>query len=213
MIHCRGDRSGAAGTLAAVRASGVKAAIVEADLSVADECEELWLQASSNIGDVPNILINNASHFTQAVLQSTSAAEFDYTMDVNVRAPMLLAKSMARDLPQGRAGKIVNVNDRRMVYVSRFAFGVSNAAKTALTKSLAVSLAPAIQVNEIALGPILALPESDALTGKHRPGTLGPAQRLGTVDEVCAAAISLIGNDYLNGATVTLDGGLSALDP
>ena len=134
-------------------------------------------------------------------------------MAIKVRAPMLLAQMMARDLPEVDSGKIVNINDRRRVYKSRFAFGVANSAMSGLTRSLAAALAPQIQVNELRLGPILPLSD-DQISDQSRlsPNTSGPAGRMGELDEVCRAVISLIENDYINGASLVVDGGLSVLN-
>ena len=196
-----------------VRDLGVASEAIPADLADSSECARLWVDTVHLMGKVPSIVINNASSFSRVNLQDVSADDFDLAMAVNVRAPMLLAQSMARDLPDDAVGKIFNINDRRTVYRSRFTYAITNSALTGLTKALAVSLAPRIQVNELRLGTILPLrddPMSDTEAFSNR--TLGPARRMGTVEEVCQAVISIMGNDYINGASLSVDGGLSAVD-
>ena len=73
-------------------------------------------------------------------------------------------------------------------------------------------MAPQIQVNELRLGVILPLSGNETESPSSiSDATLGPSGRPGTLDEVCDAALSIIGNDYINGASLTLDGGLSAV--
>ena len=195
------------------RALGVRSEIVGADLANADECVSLWSRTVELLDDVPSVVINNASYFNRVGIEELAPDDFDQAMTVNVRAPLLLAQAMAHDLPENAAGKIVNINDRRKVYRSRIAYSITNTALTGLTKTLAVSLAPRIQVNELRLGVILPLSDDEPIgPRRHADRTLGPASRMGTVDEVCQAVISIIGNDYINGASLNLDGGLGVID-
>ena len=90
----------------------------------------------------------------------------------------------------------------------QFAYGVSKSALSGLTRSLALALAPNIQVNEIALGAILP----PANIGVDRPReqikiNLGPADRMGKLNEVADAVLMLIQNDFITGETINVDGG------
>ena len=212
-IHYRRSQESAIETRDMIRDCGVKSQVIRADLALADECEELWEETVTKMDDVPNVVINNASFFDRVTIEGLTPDDFDRAMSVNVRAPMLLAKYMARDLPSDGIGKILNINDRRMAYRTRITYAVANSALTGLTKNLAISLAPRIQSNEIRLGVILPFDcaqyaDSEAYSNR----TMGPARRMGTLDEVRQAVISIIRNDYINGASLTLDGGMSAID-
>lgn len=212
-IHYNSSEREALETRDLARALGVRSEIVGADLSSADESVSLWSRTVELLGDVPRVVINNASYFDRVGIKEVTVGDFDQAMAVNVRAPLLLAQAMARDLPDGSAGKIININDRRKVYRSRIAYSITNSAVTGLTKTLAVSLAPRIQVNELRLGVILPLSDDEPVEPRRFDDrTLGPAGRMGTVEEVCQTVISVIGNDYINGASLNLDGGLSAID-
>lgn len=212
-IHYNTSQAGALETKALVRERGVGGEVVQADLAEPSECDRLWKEAVDVMGGAPNILINNASFFGRASLEEISSDGFDHAIAVNVRAPMLLAQAMGRELVPDGIGKIFNINDRRQVYRSRFTYAITNSALTGMTKALAVSLAPRIQVNELRLGVITPLSDvgtSDVFSYSSR--TLGPARRTGTLEEVSQAVISVIGNDYINGASISVDGGLSAID-
>ena len=211
-VHYHRSEHEALQTRDAVLSFGVKCAVVRANLAVVDECAGLWSEIAAELKATPDIIVNNASRFRRGTLNETTAEDFDQTLAVNVRAPMLLAQMMARDLSDGKIGKIVNINDRRRVYKSRFDYGVSNASLSGLTQSLAVSLAPRIQVNEVRLGPVLPLRDSDAPILEPSNRTLGPAGRVGRVDEVSLAVIGLIDNDYINGTSLIVDGGLNLLE-
>lgn len=212
-VHYLRSEEEAAETVEIARDFGVHSHAIQADLASPDQCAELWQHATAKLGAVPSVVINNASSFGRATLDETTVGDFDVAMAVKVRAPMLLAQMMARDMPEADIGKIVNINDRRRVYTSRFAFGIANAAMSGLTRSLAAALAPQVQVNELCLGPILPLSDGQTSDASQiSPDTLGPAGRMGELDEVCRAVISLIENDYINGASLVVDGGLSLLD-
>lgn len=212
-IHYNTSRAGALETKAQVLERGVDGEIVQADLANSNECERLWKESVDAMGAAPNILVNNASFFARARLDDVSADAFDHAIAVNVRAPMLLAQAMNRGLAPDGVGKIFNINDRRQVYRSRFTYAITNTALTGMTKALAVSLAPRIQVNELRLGVIMPLSDDGTDdVASYSSRTLGPARRTGTLDEVSQAVISVIGNDYINGASISVDGGLSAID-
>ena len=212
-IHYNTSQTEALETKAHVKSRGVHAAVIQTDLANASECHRLWKDAVELMGVTPNILVNNASSFARASLDDVSADAFDHAIAVNVRAPMLLAQAMNRDLAPDRIGKIFNINDRRQVYRSRFTYTITNTALTGMTKALAVSLAPRIQVNELRLGVIMPLSDDENDDAPpYSSQTLGPAQRTGTLEEVAQTVISVIQNDYINGASINVDGGLSAID-
>ena len=212
-VHYNTSVDGAFETRDVAHGFDVKGEAIQADLSAADQCARLWSETVEKLGEVPSIVINNASFFNRVGIEDVTPNDFDHAMAVNVRAPLLLAQAMARDLPDDAIGKIVNINDRRTAYRTRITYSIANSALTGLTKTLAVSLAPRIQVNELRLGAILPMTDDQSAGSRsYSNSTLGPAGRMGTVGEVSQAVISIIGNDYINGASLNIDGGLSAID-
>ena len=216
VVHYNTSADAALETVDTLRDMGVNAAAVGADLSDADGCAFLWSESLRLMGDVPRIVINNASFYGRFSFSDTDSDIWDVAMNVNVRAPFLLAKSLASSLSDGFPGKIININDSRRVYRSRFAYGVSNATLSGLTRSLSVTLAPDIQVNEVLLGP--TLPPVDAKESnvdtdrdvRDRFAMYGPSGRMGSLSDVCDAVKFLILNDHISGASLSVDGGLSA---
>ena len=206
-VHYNSSDEAAAETVAALEMAGARAQAFQADFADAAEVERLFEAVNDRMGPV-RILVNNSARYELGELSSSTVDEWDRCMAINVRAPYLLARAMANALPEGLSGKIVNIGDSRTNRRERFVYGVSKAALRGLTVSLAESLAPDIQVNEIALGPVLQpidtprseRPEMDRFD-------YGPIRRMGTLNEVAHAMMWLIENDYVTGETVHLDGG------
>ena len=146
--------------------------------------------------------------FARNSLDNISLSDWDKMMATNFKAPFLLAQLMKKNLPDNGFGKIINMGDWRTARKKRFSYGVSKSALSGLTKSLAVAMAPNIQVNEIALGAILPPVDSGVTSAKSVPKMdLGPANRLGTADEISSAILSLINNDFITGEKIRVDGG------
>lgn len=216
VVHYNTSEDAALETVDMLRDMGVNAMAVGADLSDADGCAFLWSESLRLMRDVPRIVINNASFYGRFSFSDTDSDIWDVAMNVNVRAPFLLTKSLASSLSDGVPGKVININDSRRVYRSRFAYGISNAALSGLTRSLSVTLAPDIQVNEVLLGPTLPpvdAKESDVGTNRDvrdRFAMYGPSGRMSSLSDVCDAVKFLIMNDHISGASLSVDGGLSA---
>ncbi|MBI4219790.1 MAG: SDR family oxidoreductase [Chloroflexi bacterium] len=203
-VHYNMSRGGAEDTVRTIGSAGGRARAIGADLAIDRSLASLVPDVVREFGSL-DILVNSASIFRDIRLFDTTEAEWDENFRVNVRAPFVLSREMARAL-NGRPGKIVNLNDWKNARPKRFAYGVSKAALSGLTRSLALALAPSIQVNEVALGAILLPPGAEAAYQKVL-ASRAPAKRMGTPEEVADAVLWLIGNDYVTGETVRVDGG------
>lgn len=204
-VHYNSSDAEAAETVELARSFGVRAESFKADLSDAGQTVRLIGDVESSLARV-NILVNNASAFSKGTLRDTSLDVWESYMAVNFRAPFLLAKTMHVALGTDDPGKVISLNDWRTARANRFAYGASKAALSGLTKSLAVAMAPNVQVNELALGAIL--PPADSLDENgERVSKAAPAGRMGTLNEVSMAVISLIENDFITGETLHIDGG------
>lgn len=203
-VHYNTSRSGADDTARKIEAGGGRAGLFQADLADDRQLSELVPAIVRELGHL-DILVNSASIFRDVRLMDTTDSEWDENFRINVRAPFILSREMARSLG-GKPGKIVNLNDWKTARPKRFAYGVSKSALSGLTRSLALALAPAVQVNEVALGAILLPPGAEA-GYEEVLARRAPAKRMGTPDEVADAVLWLIGNDYVTGETVRVDGG------
>jgi pteridine reductase len=206
-VHYNASGADAEETAATARSFGARAETFQADLLDARSTVRLIDDVARSLG-MASVLVNNASLFTTGRFEDTSLDEWERYMAVNVRAPFLLAQAMFREMPAGAHGKVINLNDWRTARAKRFAYGASKAALSGLTRSLAVAMAPNVQVNELALGAIL--PPADLVVsepGQPQETKLGPAARMGSLNEVTAAVLSLIENDFITGETLHVDGG------
>ncbi|MCH8115555.1 MAG: SDR family oxidoreductase [Chloroflexi bacterium] len=199
-------------------APGSEAVIIQADLEDPEQVESLASSVAEQLGPI-EILVNNAAVFEQTGLKDVSVDDWDRHFAINVRAPFLLAQSMRAQLSpdaagqgtpaQSAPGKIISLNDWRTARPGRFAYGVTKSALSGLTRTLALALAPHIQVNEVALGAIL--PPANIALDRPREEIkidLGPADRMGTLNEVANAVLMLVHNDFITGETINVDGGM-----
>ncbi len=211
-VHYRSSAAEAAAVVGGIRQRGGHAEAFAADLADADAAERLAAAVVTGMGPV-DILVNNASVFFRTPIATVGAAEWDAVMTVNLKTPYLLALVLGRAMRERGAGKIVNLADiaADRPYLEYLPYSVSKAGIVALTRGLARELAPAVQVNCVAPGPVLeaidATPASTAAVLRRTP--LG---RFGAATDIAAAVRFLIeGSDFVTGTTVVVDGG-RALD-
>jgi len=139
VVHYKDDEPGAREVLARVESRGSRGAIVRANLSNWDEGEKL-LAAS---GEIDHVVINHGV-WKEAAIDAMSEAEYDETMDANVRGAFSVAGAAARRMKARKTGSIVFVastaGQRGESLHSHYA--ASKGALISLTKSLAPELAP-----------------------------------------------------------------------
>lgn len=183
---------------------GVQAAAVQADLADPEQAAGLIGRAEEAIGEL-DLLVNNAAIFGPVGALDASIRDWQSHLNVNLTAPFLIAQHFARSR-KDKAGAIVNLLDWRAMRpgADHFPYTISKAALAALTRGLAVSLAPTIRVNGLALGAIL--PPSDGGTDDPLMGV--PSGRWGTVEEAIDALLFLlVGPEYVTGEILHVDGG------
>jgi len=208
VIHYRRSSSAAEETAAEIRQAGGVAHLVAGDLADAAVAETLVQRAAEVAGNPVDLLVNNASIFEQGTIVDTTSAQWNQNQAVNLRAPFLLAQALARQLPADRPGDIVNLNDYRAVRPGpdHLAYTVAKTGLHGLTGALAVALAPAIRVNELALGAVLP-PEKAPDEYMHTLRQEIPTGRFPRLQEVEHALLFLLGNAAVTGQTIFLDGG------
>lgn len=204
-LHYNTSQTGAKEVQAEIQEMGREAHLIQADLGDLERAAQLISEARK-IAPI-YALVNNASLFLPLDFMSTALMDWDVHMRVNLTAPFLLSQSFAAAVDQGNHGRIVNILDWRALRPGddHFPYTISKAALAALTRSLAVSLAPSISVNGLAFGAIL--PPSD---GGETDSILEnvPAGRWAKMSEVEESLIFLLcGPSYITGEIIHLDGG------
>jgi NAD(P)-dependent dehydrogenase (short-subunit alcohol dehydrogenase family) len=196
---------------AIARAAGRRAAVLQADLTQPEACASLVDSAARELGRL-DILINMASVYARRSFDDLTAADWNASMDVDLRAAFLCAHAAAPHMRAQGGGRIVNFSDwlaksGRPRYTGYLPYYVAKAGAMALTEALALELAPDnILVNAIAPGPILAPPgtSADELKAVEEATPLG---RWGGELEIAKTVLAFLDSDFITGETVRVDGG------
>jgi NAD(P)-dependent dehydrogenase (short-subunit alcohol dehydrogenase family) len=194
ILHYGSSKDEAIKTLDEIKAKGVQAEIIQADLRNHDEVSKLFEDAQDVFGPI-DALVNNAAIFDTLDFINTSFEEWEKHFQVNLTAP------------SNRKGRIINILDWRALRPStdHFPYTISKGALATLTRSLAIALAPQIQVNGIALGAIL--PPSDGGNSEEIIKNV-PMGRWANLKEVGDTILFLLeGPEYITGEIIHLDGG------
>ena len=182
---------------------GRQAWIFKADLNDSDQTRELIPQISA--ATPLHGLVNSAAIFEPLSLEQTTVKEWEKHLAINMTAPFLLSQAFARQAGDG--GRIVNILDWRALRpgADHFPYTITKASLAAMTKSLAIALAPRIPVNGLALGAIL--PPSDRATNPDIIKNV-PMKRWAHENEIERALIFLLTSpEYITGEVIHLDGG------
>lgn len=210
-VHYRSSMLEAESALREIRAFGVDAELFCADLNSLSEVERLVAAVHCRFGRV-DILVNNASVFGRATLDETTPEFWTSQMDANARAPFFLSQHAARLMKVAGRGKIVNLADPagEFIWSAHLAYSISKSALLGITRGLAKTLAPEIQVNAVAPGPVL-FPEDYSADQKRVAVERTLLKRAGSPDDVVRAIVFLIENDYITGEVIHVDGGRHVL--
>lgn len=177
-------------------------------LAPADLTDPQQIQSIVSSLESLNVLVNSAAFMPSGNVESLPLETWDTTLDLNLRAPFLLAQECAKKMTDG--GLIVNITDvgAQKAWSRYPSYTVSKAALESLTKILARALAPKIRVNAIAPGFVL---QSDIVSAEVWEKLISrvPLKRPARSEEVASALEFLVKNEYITGQTIVVDGGYS----
>ena len=194
-----------------VRSAGRRATIIQADLSQPDDCDMVVAKAVEAFGRL-DVLVNMASVYKERPFDELRAADWDATVNVDLRAAFLCARAAAPHMRRQGGGRIVNFSDwiaksGRPRYRGFLPYYVAKAGIIGLTEALALELAgDNILVNAVAPGPILAPPDTTAEASRAVEHAT-PLGRWGGEIEIAKAVLAFLDSDFITGETVRVDGG------
>jgi pteridine reductase len=207
-VHYRSSLKGAEEVVNAIVSRGGGARAFRADLGSVAEIEAMVEAVTGAFGRI-DILVNSASVFYRKPLEELTERDWDENLDTNLKAPFFLSKFAGLRMRKQGAGKIVNIGDWAGIrpYNNYLPYTVSKSGLIGLTRALAKALAPEVQVNCVALGPVLAPDEyGQEEIARLVAGTL--TRRMGSPEDVARAVLFFCeGTDFATGATLVLDGG------
>jgi NAD(P)-dependent dehydrogenase (short-subunit alcohol dehydrogenase family) len=195
----------------AVRASGRRVFLLQADLSHGPACRALVDDAARALGRL-DVLVNMASVYASVPLDATDEALWDRVVNVDLKAAALCALAAVPHLRRAGGGRIINFSDwvaasRRPRYIGYLPYYVAKSGVIGLTEALALELASdQILVNAIAPGPIVA-PAGTSPEEYSAVEAATPLGRWGGSAEIVKAVGFLLDTDFVTGETIRVDGG------
>ena len=209
LLHYNNSLDAAESTATELCSLGAEVILAQANLADADSALDLFAAVDTSPHPL-HVLVNSAATMQPADARTLSPADWDATMNLNLRAPFTLAQQAYSRMSAAGGGLIVNITDiaAEKAWTGFPAYTVSKAALQSLTKVLARSFAPDVRVNAIAPGLVLPADDFPAEEWNRLINRL-PLQRPANVEEIASALEFLLSNEYITGQTITVDGGYS----
>ena len=190
---------------------GVRCLKIKAHLGNPEKIKELFDTVEATFSRI-DILVNNAASGVQRSAAELKENHWEWVFDINAKAPWLCSIEAAKLMTEGSS--IVNITSMgsQRVLPEYFSVGVSKAALEALTRYLAVELAPrGISVNAVSGGYVEtdALKHFNAASEMLKAGSMNPVGRMVTGTDIAQAVVFLCSQEaeMIRGQVVVVDGG------
>jgi NAD(P)-dependent dehydrogenase (short-subunit alcohol dehydrogenase family) len=199
--------------MAEIRGMGREAFSAQADVGVAADVDRMFAQALERFPRL-DILVNNAGVQTWKPLLDLTEAEWDRTIDTNLKGCFLCTQRAARHMRERGRGRIVNIGSgcNKIAFPNLVDYTASKGGIEMFTKVAAVELGQyQITVNCVAPGAVEI--ERTKLEAGDYAGTwakLTPLGRVGQPADVARAVVFLASDaaEFITGQTIWVDGGL-----
>ncbi|MBR1267280.1 3-oxoacyl-ACP reductase FabG [Bradyrhizobium sp. AUGA SZCCT0222] len=206
-VNYRERADDAEAVVAKIKASGGRAIAVAADVSQADSVAKMVEQVARDLGPI-DILVNNAGIAIVRSVDELSEADFDRTITVNLKSVFLCTQAVLPMMRARKWGRIVNISSGAARGAGAIGphYNASKAGMEGLTRGYAARLVKeGITVNNVAPSLI----ETDMMRGRTDLARNIPLGRMGQPAEVAQAVAMVLGNDYMTGQTIILNGGMA----
>jgi glucose 1-dehydrogenase len=204
-------------TVAKIQEGGRKALAVEADISSVDQIHSLMKQAIDYFGAV-DVLLNNAGVEKHSSIWEITEHDYDLVLNINLKGAIFASQAFVQHrMAEKKPGKIINVSSvhEELPFPHFTPYCASKGGMKMMMRNLSIELGPyGITVNNIAPGAIETPINTTLLNDPAKLKALLeniPLGRLGQVGDVAGVAAFLASSDadYITGATIVIDGGLT----
>jgi 3-oxoacyl-[acyl-carrier protein] reductase len=206
-VNYRERADDAASVVAKIKSTGGRAVAVAADVSQAAAVAKMIERVARDLGPI-DILVNNAGMAIVRGVDDLTESEFDQTIAVNLKSAFLCTQAVLPAMRARKWGRIVNISSgaARGAGAIGVHYNASKAGMEGLTRGYAARVVKdGITVNAVAPSLI----ETDMMRGRTDLARNIPLGRMGRADEVAQAVAMVIGNSYMTGQTIVLNGGLA----
>ena len=206
-VNYRERAADAEAVVAGVKANGGRAIAVAADVSQAAAVTAMVEQVAASLGPI-DILVNNAGVAIVRGVDDLTEDDFDRTIAVNLKSAFLCTQAVLPGMRERKWGRIVNITSGAARGAGAIGphYNASKAGMEGLTRGYAARLVKeGITVNNVAPSLI----ETDMMKGRTDLARNIPLGRMGQPEEVAQAVAMVIGNEYMTGQTIILNGGMA----
>lgn len=207
VVNYNSSAQAAAQTVDEAKALGVDAFAVQCDIARIEDVQRMRRQVEDHFGGI-DILVNSADLFDKHPFPTDDYSTWQRVTDITINGSFYVSNEFAPSMLARGGGAVVNIIDLAawQPWPKFMAHSVAKAALLAMTKQMALELAPSVRVNAIAPGPVLPPPGySEAQLAKTAGRTL--LKRWGRAEDVAFAAKYLIEADYVTADVLRVDGG------
>lgn len=181
--------------------------IIKCDLAGYEAVENMLSSLSKKEIPIRHI-VNNASLFSADQVTDFSEQSFSDHMNINLRAPMQLARGLDKMLAKAERGSVVNILDSKVFSLNAdfFSYTLSKHGLFGATEMMAQALSPKVRVNGVAPG-LTMISESQSAENFELASHLNFTGAPINVDDIASSVLHLINSTSINGAVLTVDGG------
>jgi len=206
-VNYRERADDAEAVVARIEAADGRAVAVAADVSQAAAVKAMVDRVAASLGPI-DILVNNAGVAMVRGVDDLTEDDFDRTIAVNLKSAFLCTQAVLPAMRARKWGRIVNISSgaARGAGAIGVHYNASKAGMEGLTRGYAARLVKeGITVNAVAPSLI----ETDMMRGRTDLARNIPLGRMGQADEVAQAVAMVLGNRYMTGQTIVLNGGMA----
>ena len=193
--------------VAQIRSAGGHAIAARADVSISAQVNEMAARVNGELGPV-DVLVNNAGIAIDGVREE----DFDLGIAVNLKSAFLCSEAVLPGMRARRWGRIVNISSAaaRGPGLLGVVYNASKAGLEGLTRGYAARVAKdGVTVNAVAPGPIDTEMGAPLKAGGVEARI--PVGRMGQAEEVAQTTVMIIGNGFITGQTIAVNGGVAFL--